>query len=119
MMEVGSKKQGKAKYGLPKTNENTADMILLMSNLIMTHAVRYSADYCCFNSDPVAIKEDFEDQMRAFKGEKLPSGKIRYSGKAPGKNDDLAVSTIMGPYWSSQFKRNPRYKKIIEKRGMR
>lgn len=110
---------GGSTYGLPKTRERTNRMVYQFQCLMMQHAVRFSADYCSIRSDPKEMRCMFLDQLRAFKFDVDPkTGEGRHHGKEAGKNDDLAVSTLMLPYWSSNFKLDDKYRYIVRSRNM-
>lgn len=110
---------GKA-YGLPKTEKTTGNMVFLMRHQITNRGVRFSADYCTYRSDTRVIRSMFEEQLRAYKFEVDPNTKKgKYTGKVAGRNDDLIISALMAPYWSSRFKMNARYSHYVRARGMR
>lgn len=110
---------GGATYGLPKTHERTGIMVWEFQNLMMRHAVRFSADHCSVRSDPKEMRSMFLEQLRVFKFDVDPkTGQGRHHGKVAGKNDDLAVSTLMIPYWSSKFKLNSIYRDIVRARNL-
>ena len=47
-------------------------------------------------------------QLSVYEVEELPNGGITFSGKRGGKFDDLAISTIMLPFWKAAFLTSPR-----------
>ncbi len=117
MKEVGSGRN--EAYGLPKTVKTTADMVFQMRHLIKQRGVRYSRDYCSYQSDPTLMRATFEEQLRVYKFEGDPkTDKGKYTGKIAGRSDDLIISTMMGPFWSSTFKLSPRYRGTVRARGM-
>ena len=117
MAEVNSRGDG---LGVPATDRNrqTSKMALMLE----AHAVHYSEQMMTFPGPGAksidALKNQFEKQLLCWEkvlkmDENDPLAKVAFKWTAKhateDRNDDLAVTGLMLPYWSSVFYQNPMY----------
>jgi len=106
MREV--KVDGQHHSGVPKTQENTRDMIKMTSTLLDSDMIRFSQDYMTVEDEAgrkCKIISMLMEQLQNFQWKADTSGDHgKFTGKVGGKNDDLAVSLFMLVYWSTMFK---------------
>ena len=116
--------------GVPKTWDTTREMVRDCKRLMDSGAIRFSADYMTVGTtrnlhgktiiDPDPGREDkikkiFHEGLYAYEWKVSPDGeKGTFTGKGNGRNDDLTVAWMMGPYWSTEFitkrMKNPSFK---------
>lgn len=98
--------------GVPKTNENTQDMVGMAQQMLENDEVAFSSAIFTntADADVESMKIKLLRQLANFKKRvsevtndfAMPT--IRMDGKGGGANDDMAVAYLMNRYWSSYFR---------------
>ena len=97
--------------GIRKTHRNTDDYQFLMDTHLRNDSIRFDSDcFTCNRSNNLPImKNMLREQMEMFHYEyDSERDKVKLTGKAADKQDDLNIALMMLLYWSRACARDPR-----------
>jgi len=116
MCECGRDSHGH-RYGVPKTDQTTNDMRLTLSVLMASGLVAFASDFIAITT-PFGQQNHTSSTLQSMLIQQLREHRDKKdSDKSRGPND-LAITTMMAPYWMNKFFQsdNPGYAAF--KRGL-
>jgi hypothetical protein len=98
---------GGKRYGVPKTERSTREMVTTVYTMLSLGLVSIPADAVAFATEYAAKKKSMRDfrecLLTQFASFRLDPTSGKMSGKGHGANDDLIVTFMMALYWMTRF----------------